>query len=164
MISNNSGLEKNCWRAYWLRQWDDLEWTRAPQESPLFLVLVRHFLRRGNWETQLHSENICLLSLSPGMAFLVPISVVTALQVSSSMNLFLSPKDDLFSLSLNSKRSTLSSFQDLFGGNSEIKVFCHPGGPEEILGIGRKALKKLKSRLFNSRLERVYEVQSGKHF
>lgn len=98
------------------------------------------------------------------MAFLVPISVVTALQVSSSMNLFLSPKDDLFSLSLNSKRSTLSSFQDLFGGNSEIKVFCHPGGPEEILGIGRKALKKLKSRLFNSRLERVYEVQSGKHF
>ena len=58
---------------------------------------------------------------------------------------------------------TLSSFQDLSGGNSEIKVFCHPGWSDEILGIGRNVLKKLKS-LLNLALERVYEVQSGKHF
>ena len=143
-----------------------VEWPWMNKDSsgiPLFLVLMRHFLRRGNFRYTVAFRKHLFTVPFPWNG--LPSAHLYGNQPSKSPApwIFSFPQQTTCSLSLNSKRSTLSSFQDLSGGNSEIKVFCHPGWSDEILGIGRNVLKKLKS-LLNLALERVYEVQSGKHF
>lgn len=148
------GPGENCWRSCWLRQWNDLEWTRFLRNS-LFLVLMSAFLRRGKPRYTVAFRNICLLFLSlewSSSAHLLCVTSPPSLLLHES---FPSTDVNLFSYPLTPKGQPCLPSRIVWGKPQKLRFSSHSCGSWRDLGNWKECIEEIKS-LLNLALERVY--------